>query len=98
MHGGASEDEEMKGKLKTLDLHEGQCHLAPTQPKEPPMLWLLAAGAVSVAFAFMRLGALLVWMKVLTVTVQAMAVALIVLLGVVFGRHIYLRKKRYLSN
>jgi hypothetical protein len=62
------------------------------------MLWLFAAGAVSVAFAFMRLGALLVWMKVLTVTVQAMAVAVVVLLGVVLGRRINLRKRRYLSN
>lgn len=62
------------------------------------MLWLLAAGAVSVAFAFMRLGALLVWMKVLTVTVQAMAVAVVILLGVVLGRRINLRKRRYLSN
>jgi len=62
------------------------------------MLWLLAAGAVSVAFAFMRRGALLVWMKVLTVTVQAMAVAVVILLGVVLGRRINLRKRRYLSN
>ena len=62
------------------------------------MLWLLAAGAVSVVFAFMRLGALLVWMKVLTVTVQAMAVAVVILLGVVLGRRINLRKRRYLSN
>lgn len=62
------------------------------------MLWLLAAGAVSVAVAFMRLGALMVWMKVLTVTVQAMAVAVVILLGVVLGRRINLRKRRYLSN
>ena len=62
------------------------------------MLWLLAAGAVSVSVAFRRLGALMVWMKVLTVTVQAMAVAVVILLGVVLGRRINLRKRRYLSN
>lgn len=56
------------------------------------MLWLVAACAVTVALAFMRLGALLVWMKVLTATVYAMAVAFAVLSGTLLGMRVW---KRY---
>lgn len=52
------------------------------------MILLIAAASVGVALAFAKLGALLVWMKVLTAAVQLMACVIVVLSSVLLGRHL----------